>query len=80
MYLGLFDEANPVERSCRIQTKAARRTTRARHESHTLVIPQRITAQPALRRQFADPEGRDVVHGYFEYPLWSALQGQRFSV
>jgi hypothetical protein len=78
MELRLFDEPNTVKRSRWIQAKAARRATRARHEPHSLVIPQGITAQAALRGQFTDPQGRDVVHGTTEYPLWSALQSQHY--
>jgi hypothetical protein len=78
MELRLFDEPDAVQRSHGIQAKAAGRAPSARHEAHSLVIPQGIAAQPALRGQLADPQGRDVVHGYSEYPLWSALQRQRF--
>jgi len=44
------------QRSWRIETKTARRATRARHQAEPLVVAQGVPAQPALRRQFADPK------------------------
>src|SRR5258708_28057725 len=77
MELRLLDESDAVQRSWRVETKTARRAARARHQAESLVIAQGVPAQPALRRQFADPKRWWFAHNVSaQYPPWSALQSQ----
>src|SRR5262249_22187193 len=72
-----LDEPNTVEGCSLVKPEASSRATRQRHKAETLIVPQRVTTYPGLRRQLADLERSGFGHGRFrQYPLWSALQSQ----